>query len=146
VVAEYGDRGNVGYVSVLTLGDGELSNRMVEVEHGDEVTAVRLVPLADGRVVLVTGDGADFFDLAVDREERADDVGEVGSSERSDCGTMSLQGVVTRRSRGWGRCTARCGGLDKLDQRRCFADVILQTCAATSVRSTTSSPRRPMTR
>jgi hypothetical protein len=63
VVAEYGDRGNVGYVSVLTLGDGELSNRMVEVEHGDEVTAVRLVPLADGRVVLVTGDGADFFDL-----------------------------------------------------------------------------------
>ena len=84
VIADYGKRGNVGYVSVLTLGDGELSNRMVEVEYGDEVAAVRLVPLADGRVVLVTGDDASFFDLAVDREERAGDVGEVGSSKRSD--------------------------------------------------------------
>jgi hypothetical protein len=37
------------------------------------VGAVRLVPLADGRVVLVTGDEASFFD-----------VGDVGSSERSD--------------------------------------------------------------
>jgi hypothetical protein len=61
VVADYGKRGNVGYVSVLTLGDGQLSNRMVEVEYGAEVTAVRLVPLADGRVVLVTGDDASFF-------------------------------------------------------------------------------------
>jgi len=63
VVSDYGQRGNVGYVSVLTLGDGELDNRMVEVEYGDEVGAVRLVPLADGRVVLVTGDDASFFDL-----------------------------------------------------------------------------------
>ena len=63
VVADYGKRGNVGYVSVLTLGEGELSNRMVQVEYGDEVAAVRLVPLADGRVVLVTGDDATFFDL-----------------------------------------------------------------------------------
>ncbi len=36
---------------------------MVEVEYGDEVGAVRLVPLADGRVVLVTGDEASFFAL-----------------------------------------------------------------------------------
>jgi hypothetical protein len=63
VVADYGKRGTVGYVSELTLGDGQLTNRMVEVEYGDEVSAVRLVPLADGRVVLVTGDGASFFDL-----------------------------------------------------------------------------------
>ena len=63
VIADYGKRGNVGYVAVLTLGDGELSNRMVPVEYGDEVAAVRLVPLADGRVVLVTGDDASFFDL-----------------------------------------------------------------------------------
>jgi hypothetical protein len=69
---------------VLTIGDGQLSNRMVQVEYGDEVNAVRLVPLADGRVVLVTGDDASFFDLAVDSEERAGDVGEVGSSKRSD--------------------------------------------------------------
>ena len=63
VIADYGKRGNVGYVSVLTLGEGDLSNRMVPVEYGDEVSAVRLVPLADGRVVLVTGDDASFFPL-----------------------------------------------------------------------------------
>jgi hypothetical protein len=63
VIADYGKRGNVGYVSVLTIGDGQLSNRMVQVEYGDEVNAVRLVPLADGRVVLVTGDDASFFAL-----------------------------------------------------------------------------------
>jgi len=63
VVADYGRRGEVGYVSELKLDQGRLSNRMVEVEHGDEVDAVRLVPLADGRVVLVTGDDASFFAL-----------------------------------------------------------------------------------
>jgi hypothetical protein len=63
VVTDYGKRGTVGYVSVLTLGEGQLDNRMVEVEYGDEVGAVRLVPLADGRVVLVTGDDASFFPL-----------------------------------------------------------------------------------
>lgn len=63
VVADYGSRsGGTGYVSVLTLGDGELANRMVEVEYGDEVGQVRLVPLSDGRVVLVTGEDASFFD------------------------------------------------------------------------------------
>ena len=40
---------------------GDLANRMVEVEYGDEVTAVRLVPLPDGRVVLVTGDDAELL-------------------------------------------------------------------------------------
>ena len=40
---------------------GRLDNRMVEVEYGDEVADVRLVPLPDGRVVLVTGDGVSFF-------------------------------------------------------------------------------------
>ena len=34
---------------------------MVDVEYGDEVDEVRLVPLPDGRVVLVTGDGVSFF-------------------------------------------------------------------------------------
>jgi len=63
VVSEYDEHGLVGYVSVLTLGEGHLDNRMVEVEHGDEIGAVRLVPLADGRVVLVTGDDASFFAL-----------------------------------------------------------------------------------
>jgi hypothetical protein len=63
VVADYGRRGEVGYVSELELDQGRLANRMVEVEHGDDVDAVRLVPLADGRVVLVTGDEASFFTL-----------------------------------------------------------------------------------
>ena len=63
VIADYGKAGQAGYVSVLTLGDGDLANRMVPVEYGAEVTDVRLVPLPDGRVVLVTGDDATFFDL-----------------------------------------------------------------------------------
>jgi hypothetical protein len=63
VIADYDARGTVGYVSELTLDDGRMSNRMVQVEYGDEVDAVRLVPLADGRVVLVTGDNATFFAL-----------------------------------------------------------------------------------
>ncbi|HXH80334.1 MAG TPA: beta-propeller domain-containing protein [Nocardioides sp.] len=63
-VVSQGWRGRTGWVSVLSLDGGALSNRMVEVEYGDEVAQVRLVPLADGRVVLVTGDGVSFFDLA----------------------------------------------------------------------------------
>jgi hypothetical protein len=55
--------GQVGLVSVLSLGDGQLENRMVEVEQGSDVTQVRLVPLPDGRVVLVTARDAQFFAL-----------------------------------------------------------------------------------
>ena len=33
-----------------------MTNELVEVEYGVEVADVRLVPLPDGRVVLVTGD------------------------------------------------------------------------------------------
>jgi hypothetical protein len=61
VVSDYGRGGQVGLVSVLSLGDGQLENRTVEVEHGNDVSAVRLVPLPDGRVVLVTGGDASFF-------------------------------------------------------------------------------------
>jgi hypothetical protein len=63
VVADHGSGGETGYVSVLTLGDGELANRMVPVEHGADVSEVRLVPLSDGRVVLVTSGDASFFAL-----------------------------------------------------------------------------------
>jgi hypothetical protein len=63
VVETWKDGGQVGLVSVLSLGDGRLANRMVEVEQGSDVTEVRLVPLPDGRVVLVTGGDAAFFDL-----------------------------------------------------------------------------------
>ncbi|KAA1428470.1 beta-propeller domain-containing protein [Nocardioides antri] len=53
----------VGYLSVLRIQDGELHNRMVQVEYGDDVDQVRAVPLPDGRVVLVTGEDVEFFDL-----------------------------------------------------------------------------------
>lgn len=63
VVSE-GWTGTTGWVSVLSLADGSMTNRMVEVEHGSDVADVRLVPLASGRVVLVTGDDVSFFDVA----------------------------------------------------------------------------------
>ncbi len=63
VVESFKRGGQVGLVSVLTLGDGAMDNRMVEVEQGSDVTQVRLVPLPDGRVVLVTARDAEFFAL-----------------------------------------------------------------------------------
>ena len=62
VVSE-GWEGRTGWVSVLTVEGGELSNRMVEVEYGNDVDSVRLVPLPDGRVVLMTGEDVSFFDV-----------------------------------------------------------------------------------
>lgn len=56
-------RGRAGYVSVLRLAEGRMSNRMVLAERGDDVDAVRLVPLAGDRVVLVTDDDASFLPL-----------------------------------------------------------------------------------
>jgi len=53
--------GGTGFVSVLRVDHSTLTNRMVEVEYGDDVARVRLVPLPDGRVVLVTGDAVSFF-------------------------------------------------------------------------------------
>lgn len=58
-----GFEGQTGYVSVLTLADGVLSNRMVEVDYGYHVADIRLLPLASGRVALVTSDGVSFLRL-----------------------------------------------------------------------------------
>jgi hypothetical protein len=55
--------GSTGWVSVLEVDGDRLANRMVEVEYGVEVGEVRTVPLPDGRVVLMTGDGVSFLDL-----------------------------------------------------------------------------------
>ncbi|MGV3563844.1 MAG: beta-propeller domain-containing protein [Nocardioides sp.] len=50
-----------GWVSVVRLRDGVISQELVEVEHGSDVERVRLVRLPDTRVLLVTGDDASFF-------------------------------------------------------------------------------------
>ena len=63
-VVSQGWTGTTGWVSVLSLDGGSMSNRMVEVEHGSDVADVRLVPLASGKVVLVTGEDVSFFSLA----------------------------------------------------------------------------------
>jgi hypothetical protein len=58
-----GWRGRTGWVSVVTIDHGRLSNRMVEADYGNDIDEIRTVPLPDGRVVLVTGDDVEFFDL-----------------------------------------------------------------------------------
>ncbi|GGO74731.1 beta-propeller domain-containing protein [Nocardioides deserti] len=55
--------GRAGHVSVLRLADGRMSNELVLAERGDDVDAVRLVPLAGDRVVLVTEDDASYLDV-----------------------------------------------------------------------------------
>ncbi len=62
-VISSGSGARTGSVSVVRLEGGGLSQRLVEVEYGHEVGQVRTVPLPDGRVVLVTGDDATFFEL-----------------------------------------------------------------------------------
>ncbi|WP_457191924.1 beta-propeller domain-containing protein [Nocardioides sp. P5_E3] len=62
-VVSQGWTGTTGWVSVLSLADGSMSNRMVEVEHGTDVADVRLVALASGKVALVTGEDVTFFAL-----------------------------------------------------------------------------------
>ncbi|SEB65783.1 Beta propeller domain-containing protein [Nocardioides exalbidus] len=56
-------KGMTGWVSILSLADGRMTNRMVEVEHGEAVYDVRLVPLASGKVALVTGSDVSFLAL-----------------------------------------------------------------------------------
>ena len=60
-VVTRGRGSRTGWVSVIRLDDGAISQEMVEVEHGSDVERVRLVRLADTRVLLVTGDDASFF-------------------------------------------------------------------------------------
>ena len=50
------------WVSVLTIRDGGLDDRLVPVAASD-ADGVRTVPLDDGRVVLVAGDSVSFLAL-----------------------------------------------------------------------------------
>jgi hypothetical protein len=49
-----------GWLSVLTVGQHSLDNRMVRLAPVADLGSVRTVPLADGRVVLVDGDHVRF--------------------------------------------------------------------------------------
>ncbi|MGL5825775.1 MAG: beta-propeller domain-containing protein [Nocardioides sp.] len=64
-VVSRADSAYTGFVSVLTVTDGDLRNRMVRVAYGDDVSQIRLVPIvtgaAAGKVVLVSGDRISFF-------------------------------------------------------------------------------------
>ncbi|HET9420222.1 MAG TPA: beta-propeller domain-containing protein [Nocardioides sp.] len=62
-VISKGWSGRTGWVSVVSLDHGRLTNRMVEADYGNDVEQIRTVPLPDGRVVLVTGEDVEFFDL-----------------------------------------------------------------------------------
>lgn len=62
VVQKWGAR-RVGYLSVIRLHEGRMHERRVKVEYGSDVDLVRAVPMPDGRVVVVTGDDAQFFEL-----------------------------------------------------------------------------------
>lgn len=62
-VVSRGWTGTTGWVSVLSLDDGRMTNRMVEVERGTDVADVRLVALSSGKVALVTGEDVSFFPL-----------------------------------------------------------------------------------
>lgn len=62
IIERWGSR-RVGYLSIVKIEEGELKERLMQVEYGDDVDDLRTVPLPDGRVVLVTGDKAQFLEL-----------------------------------------------------------------------------------
>ncbi|MBF4162767.1 beta-propeller domain-containing protein [Nocardioides acrostichi] len=55
--------GDTGYLSIDELADQRLQHRMLEVEHGSDVAAVRVIGLPDGKVALVTGEDVRFLRL-----------------------------------------------------------------------------------
>ena len=52
-----------GDIAVLGVAGRELTKRMAEVDYGQDVYAIRTLPLPDGRVLLVTGDDVSFFEV-----------------------------------------------------------------------------------
>ena len=79
---------------MLSLDDGAMTNRMVEVEHGTDVADVRLVPLASGRVALVTGEDVSFFALSPcwSRRDGVPSRDRVSGSRDGRCATSSTTG------------------------------------------------------
>ena len=62
-VVSKGWTGRTGWVSVLSLHDGLLSNRMIEADYGYGVDDIRTVALPNGKVALVTDDDVRFMAL-----------------------------------------------------------------------------------
>ncbi len=61
VTRGYGAR--TGWLSIIRLDDGTISEELVEVEHGSAVDHVRLLRLPDKRVLLVTAEGASYVEV-----------------------------------------------------------------------------------
>mgnify|MGYP003708747019 CR=1 FL=1 len=57
----YGAR--TGWLSIIRLDDGTISEELVEVEHGSDVDHVRLLRLPDKRVLLVTAEEASYVEV-----------------------------------------------------------------------------------
>jgi hypothetical protein len=53
--------GRTGYVSVLQVDGSALNDRLVPLDGVEAIADVRLVPLPDGRVVLVSGYAVEYF-------------------------------------------------------------------------------------
>jgi hypothetical protein len=62
VVTE-GWSGTTAWVAILTIEGDQLRESMVEVEYGNAATEVRMVPVANNKVILVTGNNAEFLSL-----------------------------------------------------------------------------------
>ncbi|MAO80573.1 beta-propeller domain-containing protein [uncultured Nocardioides sp.] len=61
VTRGYGAR--TGWLSILRLDDGVITEELVEVEHGSDVDRVRLLRLPDRRVLLVTAEKASYVEV-----------------------------------------------------------------------------------
>ena len=61
VTGGYGAR--TGWLSILRLDDGVITEELVEVEHGSDVDRVRLLRLPDRRVLLVTAEKASYVEV-----------------------------------------------------------------------------------
>ena len=61
VTRGYGAR--TGWLSILRLDDGVITEELVEVEHGSDVDHVRLLRLPDKRVLLVTAERASYVEV-----------------------------------------------------------------------------------
>jgi uncharacterized secreted protein with C-terminal beta-propeller domain len=56
-------RGQKVKIATLTIRNGQISSKLTRVEYGNDAAVVRTLPLANGRIALVTGEDVRFFHL-----------------------------------------------------------------------------------